>query len=271
MKTRILLLTILAIVLARGNALAYPGDFDGPYPLHGVTSDVANYWATYVVGSENQGAADNILGSVDGSWAIGSGQAGWITVGFDQAITNGPGSDFAVWENGFVVSGTGGRIYAELGYVDVSTDGDNWVEFPSAYLEVESGNPNIDPTYVYNLAGNYKAHYIPVEDREGTPFNLDDILSTDAVLAGLVDPNAINYVRLRDIIGGGEGGDNWDQATYFGYDRDHLIHDGISYGGGADWDAIGVMNAVPIPAAVWLFGSGLLGLIGIRRRNVLNR
>jgi hypothetical protein len=27
------------------------------------------------------------------------------------------------------------------------------------------------------------------------------------------------------------------------------------------------VNPVPIPAAVWLLGSGLLGLIGIRRRN----
>lgn len=27
------------------------------------------------------------------------------------------------------------------------------------------------------------------------------------------------------------------------------------------------VNAVPVPAAVWLLGSGLLGLIGIRRRN----
>jgi hypothetical protein len=26
-------------------------------------------------------------------------------------------------------------------------------------------------------------------------------------------------------------------------------------------------NPVPVPAAVWLLGSGLLGLIGIRRRN----
>ncbi len=271
MRLKIFLVLILTVFLAGGNALAAPGNFDGPYQLHGVTSNVANYWATYVVGSSNQNPQDNILGEVDGSWAVGSLGGGWITVGFDQAITNGHGSDFAVWENGFNVGGTG-RIYAELGYVDVSTDGDNWVEFPSAYLEVESGTPNIDPTYVYNLAGNYEAHYIPVEEREGTPFNLDDILSADAVLTGLVDPNEINYVRLRDIIGGGEGGDNWDQATYFGYDRNHWIHDGIGYfGTGADWDAIGVMNAVPIPGAVWLLGSGLLGLIGIRRRNVLNR
>ena len=30
--------------------------------------------------------------------------------------------------------------------------------------------------------------------------------------------------------------------------------------------ALGPMPAVPVPAAVWLFGSGLLGLIGIARR-----
>ena len=29
-------------------------------------------------------------------------------------------------------------------------------------------------------------------------------------------------------------------------------------------------NAVPVPAAVWLFGSGLLGLVGIARRGKIS-
>lgn len=38
----------------------------------------------------------------------------------------------------------------------------------------------------------------------------------------------------------------------------------------AQWDMTGTLNpvhsAVPVPAAVWLFGSGLLGLVGVARR-----
>ena len=33
----------------------------------------------------------------------------------------------------------------------------------------------------------------------------------------------------------------------------------------------GDVSAVPVPAAVWLFGSGLLGLIGVARRNSVNQ
>ena len=258
MKIRGIILIIAAVLMTSVPVIA------GPYPQHGVTPDVAKYWASEVIGYNNYLLPQNILGAVDGQWAVGSPAEGWITVRFDKPITNGPGYDFAVWENGFKLSS--GRIYAELGYVDVSSDGQNWVTFPSVYLDAQSGTPYVDPTNVYNLAGNYEANYIPIEKREGTPFDLDDILNTDAVINGIVDPNNIVYVRLRDILGAGEGGSNYDYATYFGYPEDHLIYDGPSYHGGADWDAIGVINAVPIPAAVWLLGSGLVGLIGIRRK-----
>ncbi len=37
------------------------------------------------------------------------------------------------------------------------------------------------------------------------------------------------------------------------------------FGGSIYWDDVSV-SAVPVPAAVWLFGSGLLGLVGVARR-----
>lgn len=40
-------------------------------------------------------------------------------------------------------------------------------------------------------------------------------------------------------------------------------------GEGGELSATGVTTSVtPIPAAVWLFGSGLVGLVGLRRRNI---
>jgi hypothetical protein len=262
--TELMSIAVLLLFCSFGAALAAPGDLDGPFPEHGITSDVPTWWATYVVGSSQYNNPDNILGPMDTSLAVGSPQGGNITVGFDVIITNGAGSDFVVWENGFWTSYGGHEgVYAELGFVDVSTDGDYWATFPSQYLETMQPYPNIDPTYVYNLAGNYVAYYGDSALWEGTPFDLDDILDTTEVLNRLVDPNDINYVRLRDIIGAGAGGSEYDSLG-------NLIYDGNGFGGGADWNAVGVINAVPIPGAVWLLGSGLAVFMGLRRKNRSN-
>ena len=81
--------------------------------------------------------------------------------------------------------------------------------------------------------------------------------------------------------------DGWLAATLnFSFDRDSIVFDGtpdfsVYYrpGQGLNIDTDGVIGtelkpesigpdiaAVPIPAAVWLLGSGLLGLVGIRRK-----
>jgi len=44
----------------------------------------------------------------------------------------------------------------------------------------------------------------------------------------------------------------------------HIQTDPVS-GGSLFWDDVS-LTAVPVPAAVWLFGSGLLGLVGVARR-----
>jgi T5SS/PEP-CTERM-associated repeat protein len=47
-----------------------------------------------------------------------------------------------------------------------------------------------------------------------------------------------------------------------GWQLDYLI----DFQGSTDLVQLSVVSAVPVPAAVWLFGSGLLGLIGVARR-----
>ncbi len=175
---------------------------------------------------------------------------GEITLTFDKAITNGTGDDFAVFENGFW---SGGKLFAELGYVEVSTDGTHWARFPSVSLTPSpvGAYGTIDPTDVHNLMGKHERYY-------GTGFDLDDLIDNMLVVDGLVDLSRINYVKVIDIPGSGNFLDSQGNPIYDAW---------VTWGsGGVDLDAVGVINAVPIPGAVWLLGSGILALIGIRRR-----
>jgi hypothetical protein len=69
-------------------------------------------------------------GSLD---VVSLGSGGSIVVTFaPNAIVDGPGPDFIVFENPFWVGGNSNNIYAEPGEVSVSDDGEVWVPFPCA-------------------------------------------------------------------------------------------------------------------------------------------
>ena len=186
---------------------------------------------------------------------------GSITVGFSTGIGNGDGADFAVFENGFTYGSPNG-LFMELAYVEVSSNGTDFARFDSistntAAVAGSGGFSGWDTSNVYNLAGKNQSGY-------GTPFDLDELLNDPLVLSELLDLSDIQYVRLIDIPGTGD---------YFDSLGNPILDAHPTTGtGGYDFrlsEGVAVLNAaspVPVPGAVWLFGSSLFALIGIRRK-----
>jgi hypothetical protein len=74
-------------------------------------------------------------GSLD---VVSLGSGGSIVVSFaPNAIVDGPGPDFVVFENPFWIGGSSSNVYAEPGEVSVSDDGSTWSTFPCT--------PTVDP------------------------------------------------------------------------------------------------------------------------------
>ena len=101
------------------------------------------------------GAQANVLGPPQGAGpfqgsthTLSLGLGGSITVAFtDNTIRNGPGPDFTVFENAFLLSGINtGVPFAEPGTVSVSADGVDWATFPCALDQ---------PPYFPGCAGVY--------------------------------------------------------------------------------------------------------------------
>lgn len=155
---------------------------------------------------------------------VSMGKAGSITMVFDPPIADGPGFDFAVFENGFSDG------FLELGYVEVSSDGIHFERFPNHSLTPGPVGPYVpimNPTHITGLAGKYRLGF-------GTPFDLADLPAS-----GHLDPGQIRYVRIIDIIGDGRNLDSHGNPIYDPYP---------TFGSaGFDLDGIAVLNRAPPP------------------------
>lgn len=170
------------------------------------------------------GEAENALGFPDNQ-IVSLGDGGIAILTFDEPIANGPGFDFAVFENGF------GDTFLELAFVEVSSDGENYFRFPAhseTQTEVQVGTfDEIDPTYLNNFAGKYRAFF-------GTPFDLDE-LEDDPLL----DKNRITHVKIIDVV----GSIDTEFATYDSFGN--IVNDPFPtpfWSSGFDLDAVGVIH-----------------------------
>jgi|SRR5690554_669176 len=165
------------------------------------------------------GPATNVTTDV-----VSLGDSGIAIVTFDQAIKNGNGPDFAVFENGLT------DTFLELAHVEVSSDGVNYFRFPShseTQTNTEVGSfGSLDPTYLYNLAGKYKVGF-------GTPFDLEDLKNENGL-----NVNAITHIKIIDVIGSiGE------HATFDAYgNKINDLFPTAFNSGGFDLAAIGIIN-----------------------------
>lgn len=199
----------------------------------------------------------NSLGDLS-SEEIAAGQSpGFLTVTFPTGIRNGPGHDFAVFENGFAF-GTPNGLFLEVAYVEVSSNGTDFARFPSISTNTtpvtgSGGFSGWDTTNIYNLAGKHANGF-------GTPFDLDDLINDPLVLSGEIDLNDIQFVRLVDIPGSGDFLDSLGNPIF-----DAWLTTGT---GGFDFrlsPGVGVIHAVPEPAAAVILGLG--GLLVFQRRS----
>lgn len=174
--------------------------------------------------------ADGMKGGTSGSGVVSLGDGGSATLTFDTPIANGPGFDFAVFENGFKTGGPG-FAFLELAFVEVSSDGVNFFRFLS-HSETQTNTQvgpfaGIDCRYINNLAGKYINGY-------GTPFDLSDIPNNV-----LLDKDNITHVKIIDVIG-------TINPLYASYDsKGNIINDPYSTNftsGGFDLNGVGVIN-----------------------------
>ncbi len=177
------------------------------------------------LGFTSVGDSSMAIGKAMENGVISLGDGGIAICSFAHPITNGPGFDFAVFENSF------DDQFLELAFVEVSSDGSHFFRFCATSLSdtmVQTpGFGYTDATKLNNLAGKYRGGY-------GTPFDLEELKG----ISGL-NINNITHVKIIDVV----GSISRPYATYDAFK--HKINEPwpTPYpSGGFDLDAIGVMH-----------------------------
>ncbi|MFP6654586.1 MAG: PEP-CTERM sorting domain-containing protein [Myxococcota bacterium] len=255
-------LCLCLVVMARG-AVA------GPYADPGYLPSEMAAWASSVdefsvgpvdvaqpaLGLASFGLPQYVLGASLTGGTVGTGDVlslgdgGSITLYFDAGIGDGLGDDFAVFENGFVDQSSG-YFFGEFAFVEVSTDGVDFVRFPALSLQATpvSAFGVVDPSDYHNLAGDQMVGV-------GSGFDLHDLIDDPLVQDATVALTEIRFVRIIDVIGDGSTFDELGQPIYDPYATAFAS-------GGFDVEAIGVLHTVPEPGRASGLSIGFLVMLG---------
>ena len=205
--------------------------------------------------------------------------ASWVQLAFEDGAgnllkiwddpRNPEGYDAIVWGNGFYNAGHQ-AVWAEPGTIYLSQDGTDWWKIPQILPDPFNSSCNGKNQTFDQTPGEGDGLVYP-----GQPWIFDEN-GNHIGETGYAGGDAFDMVTA--FFAGdwtNSGDDNPDQVgiDWFQY----MLLTGESPGGGVPlWSgpdpdstfvfSTGHTNPVPIPGAIWLLGSGLLGLIGIRRK-----
>lgn len=250
-------LSLALLVLAWTDAI-------GACVLSGYDPALISAWADAVEASERgpldianpglgfptQGTPADALGPADGLGVYSLGDGGFVTAELSEGIWDGPGHDFAVYENSFWnLDG----LFAEFAYVEVSSNGIDFARFPGTtdHAIPVSSFGSVHPCDFQNFAGDKPAN-------EGTGFDLAELADHSLVRAGMLDLGEVVYVRVVDVIGDGSTLDASGAPIYDPYPT-------VFDTGGFDVDAIGALHA-PEPATSLSLVAGIAGVGWLSRR-----
>ena len=205
------------------------------------------------LGDASHGQPEDALGPATGNDsldAVSLGDGGSLTLFFPNGISDGAGDDFAVFENAFFAPD---GLFAELAYVEVSSNGSDFARFEADSLTPEPvlAFGSIDPTDIRNLAGKQ-----PIQ--LGTGFDLGELADHPLVTGSQLDLQDVAYVRIVDTVGDGSRLDADGDPIYDPYATPFPT-------GGFDVQAVGVIH-VPEPGALALLASGAALLVQLDRR-----
>lgn len=131
------------------------------------------------------GLPNDALGIPSGP-VVSLGDGGSAILTFANPIVDGPGFDFAVFENG-------STAYLELAFVEISSDGVHYFRFPN-HSQTQTATQlgtfqSPAANFLNNLAGKYSSDY-------GTPFDISEINDAE-----FLDKSNIQFVKVIDVVG----------------------------------------------------------------------
>ncbi len=157
--------------------------------------------------------AGALAGSLD---VVSLGGGGSIVVGFGpNAIVDGPGVDFVVFENPFNY-GASDR-YVEPGEVSVSEDGVSWTAFPCTDTTQEEPDGGWGATQCAGMNIVYSNPYT----NDISPFDLQHAGGDQYDLATIGVPRA-KYVRVRNIVASEDCPETGPKPDKNGFDLDAI-------------------------------------------------